>query len=124
MITEGGEKGCDGRYGVYYVGRTLCASVETSPHQADLTKLNGVNILTMEDDNARKGWALALEDAHDITVIAGMKHLVKIKYDNLLTDIGTTPEARYSGQSNTNGYEMIIKALKLEDVLTITQQQG
>ena len=57
--------------------------------QADLTKFNGVNILTMEDDNARKGWALALKDAKERTVTAGMKKLVQIKYDNLLTDNGS-----------------------------------
>ena len=34
--------------------------------QADLTKLNGVNILTMEDDHSRKGWALALRNGKDI----------------------------------------------------------
>ena len=57
--------------------------------QADLTKFNGVNILTMEDDHGRKGWALALKNAQDKTVVAGMKKLVRIKYDNLLTDNGS-----------------------------------
>lgn len=170
--------------------------------QADLTKFNGVNILTMEDDNSRKGWALALKDAKDKTVINGMKQLVKNKYDNLLTDNGsqfsrknsemrkycdnfinekhiwtsvhhpqtmgklsayqkglkrflrhqmrqsrniqqinrwirvynhwynhgrkhsttrTTPEARYTGQPNPTWYKTLVKALKLEGTLTVTQ---
>lgn len=168
--------------------------------QADLTKFNGVNILTMEDDNGRKGWALALKNALDKTVIAGMKKLVQIRYDNLLTDNGsqfsrknsemrkyceewineehiwtsvhhpqtmgklsayqkalkrflrhqlgrsrdiakinhwikvynhwynngryhsaieTYPEVRYSGKRDEMWYENIVKALKLENVLTI-----
>jgi hypothetical protein len=168
--------------------------------QADLTKFNGVNILTMEDDHGRKGWALALKNAIDTTVTAGMKKLVQIKYDNLLTDngsqfsrlnaeirkyceecineehiwtsvhhpqtlgklsayqkglkrflrhqlgrsrniakinhwirvynhwynngryhssIGTYPEVRYSGKRDERWYENIVKALKLENVLTI-----
>ncbi len=57
--------------------------------QADLTSFNGVQILTMEDDHARKGWALALKDGRDKTVIKGMKKLVKDRYDNLLTDNGS-----------------------------------
>lgn len=57
--------------------------------QTDLTKFNGVNILTMEDDHARKGWALALKNGKDKTVIAGMKKLIQFKYDNLLTDNGS-----------------------------------
>ena len=57
--------------------------------QADLTKLNGVTILTMEDDNSRKGWAMTLKDEKDRTVRAGMEELVPYKYDNLLTDNGS-----------------------------------
>ena len=64
--------------------------------QADLTKFNGVNLLTMEDDNGRKGWALALKDAKDKTVIAGMKTLVEIRYDDLLTDNGS----QFSGRNS------------------------
>ena len=30
--------------------------------QADLTRFNGVPLLTMEDDHSRKGWALRLKD--------------------------------------------------------------
>lgn len=168
--------------------------------QADLTQFNGVNILTMEDDHGRRGWSLALENALDKTVVEGMKKLVQIKYDNLLTDngsqfnrknaamrryceeninekhiwssihhpqtlgklsayqkglkrflrhqlggsqdiekinywievyvhwynngryhsaIGTYPEVRYSGKRDEAWYERIVKALKLEDVLTV-----
>jgi len=54
--------------------------------QADLTKFNGVPILTMEDDYSRKGWSLALPNMKDKTVIKGMKHLIKEKFGNLLTD--------------------------------------
>lgn len=57
--------------------------------QADLTMFNGVPILTMEDDGTRKGWGLALRNQKDKTVIRGMKKLIKIKYDNLLTDNGS-----------------------------------
>jgi hypothetical protein len=57
--------------------------------QADLTKLNGVPILTMEDDNSRKGWAMTLKDEKDTTVMAGMEELVPHQYDNLLTDNGS-----------------------------------
>ena len=56
--------------------------------QADLTSFNGVSILTMEDDHTRKGWAMSLRNAKDKTVIQGMKKLIKVKYDNLLTDNG------------------------------------
>lgn len=173
--------------------------------QADLTKFNGVNILTMEDDHGRKGWATALKDAKDKTVVKGMKTLVQIKYDNLLTDngsqfnrknseirkyceehinekhiwssihhpqtlgklsayqkglkrflrhqlgrsrdktkinkwikiynnwynngkyhsgIGTYPEEKYSGQRDKNWYTKLVKALKLENILTVTHQRG
>ncbi len=57
--------------------------------QADLTSFNGVSILTMEDDHTRKGWAMSLRNAKDKTVIQGMKKLIKVKYDNLLTDNGS-----------------------------------
>jgi hypothetical protein len=168
--------------------------------QADLTKLYGVPILTMDDDHSRKGWAIALPDQRDITVIDGMKRLVNERYDNLLTDngsqfsrknsrmrkycedylnekhiwtsvhhpqtmgklsayqkalkrfllhqmgesrnitritywisvfngyynngkhhssIGTFPEKRYSGNIDDNWYVKLVKALKLESVLTI-----
>ena len=43
----------------------------------------------MEDDHSRKGWAIALRNQKDNTVIRGMKTLIKMKYDNLLTDNGT-----------------------------------
>jgi len=57
--------------------------------QADLTKLNTVPILTMEDDHSRKGWAMTLKDEKDKTVRAGMEELVQHQYDNLLTDNGS-----------------------------------
>lgn len=57
--------------------------------QADLTMFNGVSILTMEDDHSRKGWAVAIKDQKDKTVVKGMKELVKHRYDNLLTDNGS-----------------------------------
>lgn len=57
--------------------------------QADLTTFNGVPILTMEDDHSRKGWAIAVRNQKDKTVIRAMKKLVKRKYDNLLTDNGS-----------------------------------
>jgi len=57
--------------------------------QADLTKFNGIAILTMEDDHSRKGWAIALRNQRDKTVIRGMKKLIKMRYDNLLTDNGS-----------------------------------
>lgn len=57
--------------------------------QTDLTKFNGVPILTMEDDHSRKGWASALVDQTDLNVINGMKQLVRERYDNLLTDNGS-----------------------------------
>jgi len=56
--------------------------------QTDLTLFNGINLLTMEDDHSRKGWALRLANAKDKTVVRGMKRLVKARYDNLLTDNG------------------------------------
>lgn len=57
--------------------------------QADLTTFNGIPILTMEDDHSRKGWAIALPNQKDKTVIRGMKKLIRIKFDNLLTDNGS-----------------------------------
>lgn len=57
--------------------------------QVDLTKFNGVPILTMEDDHSRRGWAKAIPDQKDSTVILAMKSLVRYKYDNLLTDNGS-----------------------------------
>lgn len=57
--------------------------------QADLTRFNGVPILSMEDDHSRKGWSLALPNADDTTIIKGMKKLIRKKYDNLLTDNGS-----------------------------------
>ena len=56
--------------------------------QADLTLFNGVPILTMEDDYSRKAWATTLRNQKDKTVVRGMKRLIKIRYDNLLTDNG------------------------------------
>ncbi|HWR27350.1 MAG TPA: leucine zipper domain-containing protein [Candidatus Thermoplasmatota archaeon] len=57
--------------------------------QSDLTLFNGIPLLTMEDDYSRRGWAIRLKDQRDATVINGMKTLLKIKYDNLLTDNGS-----------------------------------
>jgi transposase InsO family protein len=57
--------------------------------QADLTDFNGVAILTMEDDHSRRGWAISLQNKEDKTVVEGMKELVKVRYDNLLTDNGS-----------------------------------
>jgi hypothetical protein len=155
----------------------------------------------MEDDHSRRGWATSLKDKKDKTVVEGMKELVKVRYDNLLTDNGcqfsrknteirrycedyinekhiwtslhhpqtlgklsayqkglklflkhrlgssrnrteinrwikiynawynngkyhsaidTYPEEKYSGQRDDKWYERLVKALKLEDILTIT----
>lgn len=57
--------------------------------QADLTAFNGIPILTTEDDHSRKGWAIRLANAKDKTVVRGMKKLMKVKYDNILTDNGS-----------------------------------
>ena len=57
--------------------------------QTDLTKFNGIPLLTMEDDYSRRGWAIRLLNQKDTTVIKGMKKLLKIRYDNLLTDNGS-----------------------------------
>lgn len=57
--------------------------------QVDLTRFNGIPLLTMEDDYSRRGWAIRLANQKDKTVVRGMKKLFKIRYDNLLTDNGT-----------------------------------
>ncbi len=57
--------------------------------QTDLTKFNGIPILTMEDDYSRRGWAIRLTNQRDTTVVRGMKKLLKVRYDNLLTDNGS-----------------------------------
>lgn len=57
--------------------------------QTDLTKFNGIPILTMEDDYSRRGWAIRLANQRDTTVVKGMKKLLEIRYDNLLTDNGS-----------------------------------
>jgi transposase len=57
--------------------------------QVDLTKFNGVYILTMLDDYSRKGWSLSLKNGEDDTVITGMKTLLFEKFENLLTDNGS-----------------------------------
>lgn len=57
--------------------------------QADLTYFNGRPLLTTEDDHSRKGWALRLWNARDKTVVRGMRRLLKMRYDNLLTDNGS-----------------------------------
>jgi transposase InsO family protein len=170
--------------------------------QSDLTLFNGIPLLTMEDDYSHRGWAIRLKDQRDATVINGMKTLMKIKYDNLLTDngsqfsrknqvirkycedhinekhiwtgvhhpqtigklsafqkglkrflhhnlgasrnkhdidrfidtyihwynngkyhsaIATYPEERYSGQRDVDWYNHLVRNLKLEDVLVVTQ---
>jgi len=57
--------------------------------QSDLTEFNGVQVLTMEDDHSRRGWALALSSKDDDAVATGMERLIQVKYDNLLTDNGS-----------------------------------
>ena len=57
--------------------------------QADLTKFNGIPLLTTEDDYSRRGWAIRLTNQKDKTVVRGMKKLLKVRYDNLLTDNGS-----------------------------------
>ena len=56
--------------------------------QADLTEINTVPVLTMEDDHSRKGWADILPDEMGDTVVEGMERLGPEEYDNLLTDNG------------------------------------
>ena len=58
--------------------------------QADLTRFNGMPILTMEDDHSRKFWAARLENETDDNVVDGMKRLHDQKYDSLLTDNGSS----------------------------------
>ncbi len=58
--------------------------------QADLTRFNGVPILTMEDDHSRKLWAARLDNETDDNVVDGMKRLLHDqKYGSLLTDNGS-----------------------------------
>jgi len=58
--------------------------------QADLTRFNGIPILTMEDDHSRKLWATRLENETDDNVVESMKRLLhNQKYDSLLTDNGS-----------------------------------
>ena len=57
--------------------------------QADLTRFNGIPILTIEDDHSRKLWAARLENETDDNVVDGMKHLHIKEYDSLLTDNGS-----------------------------------
>jgi hypothetical protein len=56
--------------------------------QADLTRFNGVPLLTMEDDNSRKGWMGVTTERweEEDTVVEGMKNLHDWNYGNLLTD--------------------------------------
>lgn len=64
--------------------------------QSDLTKFNGIPILTMIDDGTRKAWACTLRDQKDSSVVKGMRKLVPYKYDNLLTDNGSQFSRRNS----------------------------
>jgi hypothetical protein len=58
--------------------------------QADLTRFNGIPILTMEDDHSRKLWAVRLDNETDDSVVKGMICLHnRKKYDSLLTDNGS-----------------------------------
>ena len=58
--------------------------------QADLTRFNGISILTMEDDHSRKLWAVRLDNETDDSVVKGMTSLHnRKKYDSLLTDNGS-----------------------------------
>src|SRR5438105_10078553 len=67
--------------------------------QADLTRFNGIPLLTMEDDYSRKGWAMRLDNELDDSVVAGMKQLHHWKYQNLLTDNGSQFSRRNSTMS-------------------------
>jgi len=63
--------------------------------QADLTRFNGVPILTIEDDHSRKLWAARLDNETDDNVVDGMKRLLhNQKYDSLLTDNGSSQFSR------------------------------
>lgn len=57
--------------------------------QADLTRFNGLPLLTMEDDHSRKLWAARLDNETDDKVVDSMKYLHEQKYDSLLTDNGS-----------------------------------
>jgi hypothetical protein len=57
--------------------------------QADLTRFNGISILTMEDDHSRKLWAARLDNETDDSVVEGMKYLHIQEYGSLLTDNGS-----------------------------------
>jgi hypothetical protein len=57
--------------------------------QCDLTSLNGMTLLTMEDDHSRRGWAVVLKDERDSTVVEAMEELHPSPYGNLLTDNGS-----------------------------------
>jgi len=57
--------------------------------QADITRFNGISILTMEDDHSRKGWAMRVINEEDDTIVEGMRKLHSWKYTNLLTDNGS-----------------------------------
>ena len=173
--------------------------------QSDLTEINGVPVLTMEDDHSRRGWADILPDEMGDTVAEAMERLGPDRFDNLLTDNGpqfsresarmreyceehvrekhiwssphhpqtlgkvsafqkglkafvefmmkgsrnrrrmrrwirvyldwynngryhqgirTRPEERYSGQCDEGWYERLVKALNLEDVLTVARRMG
>lgn len=54
--------------------------------QADLTELNSVPILTMEDDHTRKAWASVLPNERAITITREMDRIGPEQYNNLLTD--------------------------------------
>ena len=56
--------------------------------QCDLTTFNGYQILTMEDDHSREGWAGRIENATDDMVVDGMERLHPRVFENLLTDNG------------------------------------
>jgi hypothetical protein len=56
--------------------------------QSDLTQINGIPILTMEDDHSRHGWSDVLDDECAETVSNGMRNLIPYKFNNLLTDNG------------------------------------
>jgi hypothetical protein len=58
--------------------------------QADLTRFNGVPILTMEDHHSRKLWVARLDNETDDNVVDLMKRLLHDqKYGSLLTDNGS-----------------------------------
>jgi hypothetical protein len=56
--------------------------------QCDLTTFNGHQILTMEDDHSREGWAGRIENATDDMVVDGMVRFHPDAFENLLTDNG------------------------------------